>query len=319
MMQFKDRLTKAREAKGLTRQQMPELLGIAGSTYPQWELGNRQPDYEMLKKIANVLDVTIDHLIDHSHDKELIENMELKYLIPPLAADEKDQLEKSIVAEGCRDPLVVWNGTIIDGHNRYEICQKHSIPFRVINMTFQSMDDVRVWMIHNQLGRRNLTDAQRVEIGMKLKPSIKKEIAEERIEKISLTKQGKDIPAILQEGKETDQVVAEMVGLKTRTFQKGSKVLENAPKEVKQDYLDGKISTDKAFKELQNKPEFDLWEKIWSEQKKLDQRKAEFIDKDMAHYPPEERKKFEDFRRETLRREVLTWTDKEREVFLSEL
>ena len=52
-------------------------------------------------------------------------NKKFKALLPPLMPGEKAGLEESLLAEGCRDPFVTWRGTIVDGHNRYEICTRH--------------------------------------------------------------------------------------------------------------------------------------------------------------------------------------------------
>jgi len=91
---------------------------------------------------------------------------ELKNLIPALALDEYQELEKSIMEEGCRDAIVLWGDTIIDGHNRYEICTKHGLTFATIQKEFESKDEVMDWMDRNQLGRRNLTpDQRRIIIG----------------------------------------------------------------------------------------------------------------------------------------------------------
>lgn len=82
-------------------------------------------------------------------------------LIPPLSPQEFSQLEANIVADGCRDPLVLWGNILIDGHNRYAICKKHGIAFKVIERSFADRADVRIWIRWNQLGRRNLSDDQR--------------------------------------------------------------------------------------------------------------------------------------------------------------
>ncbi len=87
---------------------------------------------------------------------------ELKAYIDPLTPDEHDALERSILAEGCRDALVLWGETLVDGHNRYGICQKHGLPFQTVqNTRFQSMEDVHLWMIDQHLGRRSVSDFQR--------------------------------------------------------------------------------------------------------------------------------------------------------------
>ncbi len=93
---------------------------------------------------------------------ELRIDQALKAYIDPLTPDEHESLERSILAEGCRDALVVWDDLLIDGHNRYGICQKHSLPFNTVQATqFKSMDDVHLWMIDQHLGRRSVSDFQR--------------------------------------------------------------------------------------------------------------------------------------------------------------
>lgn len=88
---------------------------------------------------------------------ELTIDPEFAALIPPLAPEEREQLERNILADGCRDPLTAWGGVIVDGHNRYEICTRHGIPFDTIQKDFADRDEAMDWMDANQLGRRNLT------------------------------------------------------------------------------------------------------------------------------------------------------------------
>jgi len=83
-----------------------------------------------------------------------------KKLIPPLSPEELAQLEANLVAHGCRDPLVTWDGTLIDGHNRFEICTRLGIPFETVAMVFADADAAMDWMDANQLGRRNLKPDQ---------------------------------------------------------------------------------------------------------------------------------------------------------------
>ena len=100
----------------------------------------------------------------------------LKAYIDPLTPDEHESLERSILAEGCRDALVVWDDLLIDGHNRYGICQKHGLPFNTIQATqFKNMDDVHLWMIDQHLGRRSVSDFQRGVLALR-----KREIIAER-------------------------------------------------------------------------------------------------------------------------------------------
>ncbi|SEL91840.1 hypothetical protein SAMN05216359_12511 [Roseateles sp. YR242] len=101
---------------------------------------------------------------------------ELRIYIDPLTEDEYASLERSILAEGCRDALVLWGDVLVDGHNRYSICSKHGLPFQTVqNTRFKSMEDVHLWMIDQHLGRRSVSDFQRGVLALR-----KKEILETR-------------------------------------------------------------------------------------------------------------------------------------------
>lgn len=91
-------------------------------------------------------------------------NDEFQQLIRPLNGEEYAALEKSILEEGCRDSLVIWNEFIIDGHHRYQICQKHNIKFHNFSMEFETKEEVKLWIIKNQLGRRNLKPKEYAEL-----------------------------------------------------------------------------------------------------------------------------------------------------------
>ena len=84
-------------------------------------------------------------------------------LIPPLREDEYAALEQSLIAEGCRDALVVWGEEkiLLDGHNRLIICYEHGIPFNTLSLNLPSREAAQRWILDNQLARRNLTDKQR--------------------------------------------------------------------------------------------------------------------------------------------------------------
>jgi DNA-binding transcriptional regulator YhcF (GntR family) len=96
----------------------------------------------------------------------LIINPEFHNLLAPLTSVELLHLRNSIIAEGCRDPLTVWQDIIIDGHNRYAICQELNIPFQVREVEFADNEAAMDWIDQNQLARRNLTpDAFKLALG----------------------------------------------------------------------------------------------------------------------------------------------------------
>ena len=106
----------------------------------------------------------------------IVVNEELKAYIDPLTPQEHEALERSILAEGCRDALVLWGDLLIDGHNRYGICTRHGLPFNTVQATrFQTMEDVHLWMIDQHLGRRSVSDFQRGVLALR-----KKEIVQAR-------------------------------------------------------------------------------------------------------------------------------------------
>lgn len=102
--------------------------------------------------------------------ENIIIDPEFKALLDPLSEQERAQLEANVLADGCRDPLIVWRvrdadqerdmsavSVLVDGHNRYEICTRHGIAFDVEEMEFADRDAAMDWIDANQLGRRNLS------------------------------------------------------------------------------------------------------------------------------------------------------------------
>lgn len=101
--------------------------------------------------------MVVDHRISISK--------EIRDYIIPLSEEELFQLEKNLITEGCRESLIVWEKAdgelvLVDGHNRYKICQKNNLPFKIKKLKFNSLDEVKVWMVDNQMGRRNLSADQ---------------------------------------------------------------------------------------------------------------------------------------------------------------
>jgi hypothetical protein len=122
----------------------------------------------------------------------IVVNEDLKAYIDPLTPEEHDALERSLLAEGCRDALVLWGDVLVDGHNRYGICHKHNIPFQTLQSTlFKTIDDVHLWMIDQHLGRRSVSDFQRGVLALR-----KREILNDRrLHCAPPTESGIDSPA----------------------------------------------------------------------------------------------------------------------------
>lgn len=111
---------------------------------------------------------------------QLMIDEEFKNIIPPLTGSEFEQLEKNLLNEGCRERIITWEGYIIDGHNRYNVCKKHGLDYEVLELDhFRDRHEVIDWMIHNQIGKRNLSGGTISYLrGLKLKREKERKIAE---------------------------------------------------------------------------------------------------------------------------------------------
>jgi len=180
--------------------------------------------------------------------KKLNIDNEFKTLIPPLASDEYDQLAKNLINEGCRDALVIWNDTIIDGHNRYSICLENKIPYAVKEMDFNTREEAIEWIIRNQFGRRNLSNVARVKLSLKLK-----DVIQEMAKKRMLTGK-KDPRQELAQGR-TNEELGKIAGVSKETIRQYEVIQKEATDEVKEAVDNGEMSINKGFKETKPKAE----------------------------------------------------------------
>jgi hypothetical protein len=82
---------------------------------------------------------------------------ELEMFIRPLSPEERAQLEANLLAEGCRDALIVWQeeGILLDGHHRLQLCEQHGLDYRLAEVSLPDLDAAKLWIIRHQYGRRN--------------------------------------------------------------------------------------------------------------------------------------------------------------------
>ena len=92
--------------------------------------------------------------------QKIIVDDEFRGLLPALNEETFKELEENLLQNGCRDALVLWEGILVDGFNRYEICTKHNIPFNTVDKEFASRENALIWIISTQVSRRNLTPIQ---------------------------------------------------------------------------------------------------------------------------------------------------------------
>ena len=188
-------------------------------------------------------------------------NPELRDLIPPLTDKEYRGLENSIIEDGCIDPIIVWGNVVVDGHNRFEICQQHGIAFSILEKQFADMNAVKIFMIERQFSRRNITDFVKGELGLKLKP-----LLVEQAKKRQATSTGGNNPQLvptLAQAEKTNEQIAKQIGLGKESIRKIDMVKQQAAPEVIEKARKGEISINAAYKttlppkepELEKEPE----------------------------------------------------------------
>jgi protein gp37 len=177
---------------------------------------------------------------------ELTIDTEFKNLIPKLTTEEYDSLEQSLLSRGCLDAIKVWNNTIVDGHNRYELCQKHGLPYDTMPMGFESRNDAKIWIIRNQFARRNLSAFQRSELALELKPLIEAKAKENQGTRTDiLQNSAKSIEPI-----DTRKELAKVAGVSHDTIARVEKIIERSSPEIIQKIRAGDLTINKAYTEI---------------------------------------------------------------------
>ena len=173
---------------------------------------------------------------------------ELETLLPPLTDTEKAGLEKDILARGVLSALVTWNGILVDGHHRLEICKKHDIPYSIKEISFNNIDEAKYWAWQHQESRRNLTAYQRAEIALKLKPQIAAKAKERQVRKPA-----DSVVATLPQQNSTTKTrdeLADIAKLGSRTIDKVEFLDKNADEKTKEKLRSGDTTINAEFKRL---------------------------------------------------------------------
>lgn len=173
---------------------------------------------------------------------------EFRDLIPPLSDEEFSQLEASILAEGVRDPLVVWanNGnvpTLVEGHHRWQVIRKHGITdYRTIKRRFPDRDAVRCWIIDNQCGRRNLPRYTKTMLQiLKLEYSLRLKAKENQGRRSDLFPNSGTSSVVV------DEELAKAAGVSTNTVERVRFLMQHAAKDTLEELQSGQLSINEAF------------------------------------------------------------------------
>jgi len=181
--------------------------------------------------------------------KELIVNETLKNLIPPLSADEYNDLKESVLREGIRDPIYVWKDVIIDGHNRYGLAKKYDLDFDIKELDFEDMEDAKMWMLSNQLARRNVTPFIRAELALKLKRFHQEALRDKKRATVMFPDKEHALPDI---SKDTREEIAKSAGVSHGYIHTVSRIKESGRVDTRtmNRLRTGEITAGKILKEI---------------------------------------------------------------------
>ena len=180
---------------------------------------------------------------------------EFESLIPPLSAEEFQQLEENCLRDGIRDALSVWeqdgNDSLIDGHNRFRIVGKHpTIQFNIKRMQFADRNEAIRWIILNQFGRRNLSAYDRSILALKLKPVIAEKAKEKEAErKTTYQKSEKsELPTV-----NTAKELAKVAGVSHDTIHKVEAIQKSGNEQLIKDVREGRESINSGYQRIHPK------------------------------------------------------------------
>lgn len=166
---------------------------------------------------------------------------DFKNLLPELDAETYTALERNILSNGMFNPIIVWNGFIVDGHNRYSICKAHRIEeVQTKPLNKKTKSEVMQWIVDNQFSKRNLTKSERIRLLSKVEEQIAKE-AKERQRQAGGDKVSQKARAVesnltqaVDDEKETGrtaEIMAKKLGVSKNTYKDMKTIVEKGTQE----------------------------------------------------------------------------------------
>lgn len=181
---------------------------------------------------------------------------EFKELLPPLTPEQKEELERDIVKNGCLNPLIVWGDILIDGHHRYEICTKNDIPYDILEMKFKDKLEAMEWAWSNQKNRRNLNKYELAQIALKFKPVIEEKAKEKQLSSLKQNtvnqisdKREETEKSAIEDKKSINTLneLSKISGVSHDTIHKVEYIEKKAPEDIKVKAKTGQLTINSAY------------------------------------------------------------------------
>ncbi len=179
---------------------------------------------------------------------------EMEELLPPLSVEQFSSLERDILENGCYAPVIVNEDmVIIDGHNRFRICEKHGLPFKMLVFSFSDLLEAKQWALDTQKGRRNLDKWELGQIALRLKPDIEAR-ARANQSAVGGDKSGKGTLSVNSpkafQPIDTRKEMAQAVGIGEQAMGRITRLSEEAPQALKDALENKKVSVNRGWKTL---------------------------------------------------------------------
>lgn len=183
---------------------------------------------------------------------DLLVDLELRSLIPPLQPNELKELEDNLIREGNRDPIVFWKEKqiILDGHHRYDLCRKYGIPLKPpIDLSLPDRNAAKEWIIRNQFGRRNLSPYQRSVLALRLEETIS---AKAKANLVTSTggENPQPLPILAKAAIDTREEIAKVAHVSHGTMAKVKVIEEKATPEQKAKLVTGEVTVNQVYVQL---------------------------------------------------------------------
>ena len=185
----------------------------------------------------------------------LVVNQEFKKFLPELSFNQRQNLEKDIIEKGCLSPIIVQKdtNTILDGHTRYDICQKNNISFSTVSLDLKSDEDIKFWMLKNQINRRDLSKYEKILLSITMSDIYVKSAIEKRNSRLKNSKNDVNQNSDYQEKsieKNTNRYLSELCHVSHDTIARVRKIEKYIDEETRKQLINEKLSINQVYQDV---------------------------------------------------------------------
>ena len=174
---------------------------------------------------------------------------EFQDLIPPLNSEEYSQLEKNCIEDGIRDKIIIWDDYIVDGHNRFNIAEKHNLKYETEEIALDNEEDVKVFIINLQLGRRNLVEFVKIEL-LQIRKEILKSLGKEKMKAGADYTNTAGLSTIDKPVHNTRETLSKELNISSGKLAQAEVVIKKADEKTKEKLRSGEVSINNVYQEI---------------------------------------------------------------------